>query len=234
MYYRRDALSFSKVIHQISRSQGTKKSPILTRIECFRSVTSVWIHRWIEMIHKTWCSTEEVPYYFSRSYIKFQGHTGWKIDDLDQIWARLLGRSQLSNPSDLPCCTFDAACNRKWLIKSKSSSGNIPGNAIGTFFQKTLCDYVSWSKRMVKSYKLNNWFSKLSEVLVEYIVSHFLNQIVYKLFRMPMANERSQWNVGQTIAHIRFHLLCWHADRWNPGNAVLAFIFYSVVLIKQR
>ena len=44
-----------------------------------------------------------MPYYFSRSYIKFQGHTGWKINDLDQIWARLLGQSQLSNPSDLPC-----------------------------------------------------------------------------------------------------------------------------------
>ena len=45
------------------------------------------------MIHKAWCSIEEVPYYFSRSYIKFQGHTCWKIDDLDQIWARLLVRS---------------------------------------------------------------------------------------------------------------------------------------------
>ena len=56
-----------------------------------------------EMMHKAWCSIEEVPYCFPRSYIKFQGHKGWKIDDLDQIWARLLGRSQLSNPSDLPC-----------------------------------------------------------------------------------------------------------------------------------
>ena len=55
------------------------------------------------MIHKAWWSIEEVPDYFSRSYIKFQGHTGWKIDDLDKIWARLLDRSQLSNPSDLPC-----------------------------------------------------------------------------------------------------------------------------------
>ena len=55
------------------------------------------------MIYKAWCSIEQVPYYFSRSYIKFQVHTGRKIDELDQIWARLLGRSQLSNPSDLPC-----------------------------------------------------------------------------------------------------------------------------------
>ena len=33
-------------------------------------------------MHKAWCSIEEVPYYFSRSSMNFQGHTGWKIDDL--------------------------------------------------------------------------------------------------------------------------------------------------------
>ena len=44
-----------------------------------------------------------MPYYFSGSSIKVQGHTGWKTEDLNPIWVRLLGRSQLSNPSDLPC-----------------------------------------------------------------------------------------------------------------------------------
>ena len=53
------------------------------------------------MMHKAWSSIEEVPYCFWRSSVKFQGHTGWKIDDLDPIWVRLLGQSQLSNPSDL-------------------------------------------------------------------------------------------------------------------------------------
>ena len=55
------------------------------------------------MIHKAWSSIEEVPYCFWRSSIKYQGHTGWKIDDLNPVSVRLLGRSQLSNPSDLPC-----------------------------------------------------------------------------------------------------------------------------------
>ena len=45
--HRKGALLFFKVIHQISRSHGTKKSPILTRIERFRTVTSVWIHQWL-------------------------------------------------------------------------------------------------------------------------------------------------------------------------------------------
>ena len=44
-----------------------------------------------------------MPYCFLGSSIKFQGHKGWKIDDLNPIWVRLIGRSQLSNHSDLPC-----------------------------------------------------------------------------------------------------------------------------------
>ena len=43
---RRGAQMLFKVICLISRSHG-KKSPILSRIERFRTVTPVWIHRWI-------------------------------------------------------------------------------------------------------------------------------------------------------------------------------------------
>ena len=59
------------------------------------------------MMHKALCSFEEVPYWLLRSSIKFQGHADWKIDDLNPIWVRLQGRSQLSNPSDLPCIISD-------------------------------------------------------------------------------------------------------------------------------
>ena len=55
------------------------------------------------MMPKAWSSIEEVPYCFTRSSVKFLGHTSCKIDDSNPIWVRLLGRSQLSNPSDLPC-----------------------------------------------------------------------------------------------------------------------------------
>ena len=113
------------------------------------------------MLLKAWSSIEEVPYCFSRSSVKFQGHTAQKIVEFDPNWAfpdcnsslnspmamkcstkletakeicpivfqghpsnfkvtryktspiltqigrfRTIGRSQLSNPSDLPCCLF--------------------------------------------------------------------------------------------------------------------------------
>ena len=41
-----------------------KKLPILTQIESFRTVTPIWIHRWIWNDAQ---SIEEVPYCFSRS-----------------------------------------------------------------------------------------------------------------------------------------------------------------------
>ena len=49
--YKRGALLFFKVICQISRSHGPKTLTILTRIESFRTVNPVWIHRrlWIDV-----------------------------------------------------------------------------------------------------------------------------------------------------------------------------------------
>ena len=55
------------------------------------------------IMHKKWYSLDEVPYCFSRSSIKCFGHMGSKISDFNQVWVRLLGWSQLSNPSDSPC-----------------------------------------------------------------------------------------------------------------------------------
>ena len=129
------------------------------------------------MMHRPWSSIVEVPYCFSRSNVKFQGHTALKIVKFYRNWAfldsnsslnslmvmkcctkletakercpivfqshpsnfkvtrdktsplltrigrfRTIGRSQLSNPSDLPCCIFfSASLKRKKSSKSESS-----------------------------------------------------------------------------------------------------------------
>ena len=50
------------------------------------------------MMHKAWSSIEEVPYCFSRSPVKFQGHARQKIVDFDQIWAFPDCNSSLNSP----------------------------------------------------------------------------------------------------------------------------------------
>ena len=54
-----------------------------------------------EMMHKAWSNTEEVPYCFPRSSIKFQGHTGQKIADFDPNWAFPDCNFSFNSPTDL-------------------------------------------------------------------------------------------------------------------------------------
>ena len=46
-----------------------------------------------------------MPYCFSRSYVKFQGHTALKIAEFDPNWAFLDCNSSLNSPMAMKCCT---------------------------------------------------------------------------------------------------------------------------------
>ena len=78
-----------------------KKSPILTRIECFQTVTPVWIHRWL------WNEAHRKgALFFSMSSIKFLGHKGQKkITDFGLNWAFPNSNSSLNSPRGLRWCT---------------------------------------------------------------------------------------------------------------------------------
>ena len=58
-----------------------------------------------EMMHKALSRIEEVPYYFSKSYVKFQGHTALKIIEFDPNWAFPDCNSSLNSPMAMKCCT---------------------------------------------------------------------------------------------------------------------------------
>ena len=57
------------------------------------------------MMHKAWSSIEEVPYCFSRSSVKFQGHTALKIVEFDPDWAFPDCNSSLNSPMATKWCT---------------------------------------------------------------------------------------------------------------------------------
>ena len=57
------------------------------------------------MMHKAWSSIEEVPYCFSRSSVKFQGHTALKIVEFDPNWAFPDCSSSLNSPMAMKCYT---------------------------------------------------------------------------------------------------------------------------------
>ena len=57
------------------------------------------------MMHRVWSSIVEVPYCFSRSYVKFQGHTALKIVEFHPNWAFPDCNSSLNSPMGMKCCT---------------------------------------------------------------------------------------------------------------------------------
>ena len=57
------------------------------------------------MLHKAWSGIEEVPYCFSRSFVKFQGRTALKIVKFDPNWAFPDCNSNLNSPMGTKWCT---------------------------------------------------------------------------------------------------------------------------------
>ena len=57
------------------------------------------------MMHRAWSSIVEVPYCFSRSYVKFQGHTALEIVEFDPNWAFPDCNSSFNSPMAMKCCT---------------------------------------------------------------------------------------------------------------------------------
>ena len=58
-----------------------------------------------EMMHKAWSSIEEVPYCFSRSSIKYPGHTALKIVEFDPNWMFPDCNSSFNSPMATKWCT---------------------------------------------------------------------------------------------------------------------------------
>ena len=73
--------------------------------DCISSLNSPMATKWCTKLP---VAEKRCPIVFWRSPVKFLHHTALKSSNLTQIgrfWT--IGRSQLSNPSDLPCSNFD-------------------------------------------------------------------------------------------------------------------------------
>ena len=105
MLLRRGALLFFKVIRQISREHSVKNRRIWPRLGVSGLQLQFKFINGYGMLHKGWSRIEEVPYCFSRSSIKFLGHTALKIVEFDPDWAFPDCNSSLNSPMATKFCT---------------------------------------------------------------------------------------------------------------------------------
>ena len=94
-------------VHAKGQGQRSKVkvTEVNTKLNRFRTVTVVWIHIWWWNEHIAWWCLVEVPYCFSRSSVKFQGHTALKNVKFDPDWAFPESNSSLNSPMVTKWCT---------------------------------------------------------------------------------------------------------------------------------
>ena len=68
------------------------------------------------MMHKAWSRIEEVPYCFSRSYIKSQGDTALKIVEFDANWEFPDCNWNLKSPMGMKWCTMREVAQKRCPI----------------------------------------------------------------------------------------------------------------------
>ena len=76
------------------------------------------------MMHRPWSSIIEVPYCFSRSNVKFQGHTALKIVKFYRNWAFLDSNSSLNSLMVMKCCTKLETAKERCPIVFQSHPSN--------------------------------------------------------------------------------------------------------------
>ena len=92
-------------MRRIARSHGSKNRRFWPKLGVSGLYLQFGITDGSEMMHKAWSSIEEVPYCFSRSSVKFQGHTALKFVEFDPNWAFPDCNSSLNLPMAMKCCT---------------------------------------------------------------------------------------------------------------------------------
>ena len=182
------------------------------------------------MMHKAWNSIEEVPYCFSRSYVKLQGHTAIKIVDFDPNWPFPDSNSSLNTPMAT-----------KWCIKLEVALKRCP-----IVFS---CDQAAlW---MVQSVRLSVCISVRPSVKPFWLCSH--HRIIME-FSEVITNDKSDVHAkgqGQrpkvkvtevTIQLNRFRTVTpvWiHIWWWNDAYSLImlrrsALLFFKVIHEKFR
>ena len=94
--------SMQKVKVRGQRSRSQRSQPNLTISGLLLQFEFIYDD---EMMQIAWCCFEEVPFWFSRSSIKFQGHTALKFVKFDPDWPFLECTSSLNTPMVTKLCT---------------------------------------------------------------------------------------------------------------------------------
>ena len=189
------------------------------------------------MMHKAWSSIEEVPYCFSRSSVKFQGHPALKFVQFDPNWAFPDCNSSLNSPMAMKCCTnletakercpivFQGHPSNFKVTRDKTSPILTQIGRFGTLGRSQLSNPLDLPCSII----LRNQ-QKIMEPLSLTFLYHNQNS-VETLF---CSHSNSDEVITTNFAHDMTAVLSWHVQKivvgYWPDGGLQNFFFYKFVL----
>ena len=144
------------------------------------------------MIHKAWSSIEEVPYCFSRSSVKFQGHIALKIVEFDSNWASPDCNSSLNSPMAMKCSTKLETAKKRCPIVFQCHPSNfkVTRDKISPILTQIGRFRTIGRSQLAATKQLNEWYfpSVCLSVTPFWLCSH--HRIIMK-FSGVITNDRS-------------------------------------------
>ena len=127
-------MKFSRVItndqgkvHAKGQGQRSKVkvTKVTTQLNCFRTVTPVWFHIWWWNDAYSLVLLRRGAHCYSRSSVKFQGHTALKIVEFDPDWAFPECNSSLNSPMATKWCTKLEVAEKRCPIVFQGHTSNL-------------------------------------------------------------------------------------------------------------
>ena len=148
-----------------SKGQGQRSKVKITEVktphDSFGTVLKFEFTNYYEMMYKAWSSIGEVPYCFSRSSVKFQGHTGQRITDFNPNWVFPDCNSSLNSLMAMRCCTKPEVAQKICPIVFQGHSSNVKV----TWDKKSLILSQIWRFRTVTPVWIHRWLWNVAQSL---------------------------------------------------------------------
>ena len=182
------------------------------------------------MMHRPWSSIVEVPHCFSRSNVKFQGHTALKIVKFYRNWAFLDSNASLNSLMVMKCCTKLETAKERCPIVFQSHPSNFKVTRdktsplltriwrFRTIGRSQLsnpsdlpCFKSHWKIQCVYLFpvKVNQYTGCLLMFIEWFMVVHLFTHLVQE------GNWFSMWTCGQVCLDMSMYLIDEGKNRWQ-------------------
>ena len=137
------------------------------------------------MMNIAWCCLEEVPYWFSRSSVKCEGHRAIKIIEFDPDWAIPECNSSLNSPMATKWCTKLEVAWKRYPIVFEGQTSNLKVTRLKKNHQIwPRLDVLGCLNSLMDLKWYKAWYRRCIEDVPYYFWGHPLN------FKVTLAKNR--------------------------------------------